>query len=116
LEKPIAILKKHIQKLAWLTLGCFSLISPYQFFNANDANNLSQEVEERIISSNEVENFSEFINSESHTISASSVITCFVAYSTPYTRVHSSYPTNSVNLQTAFRQLPNAALFCVFRI
>jgi hypothetical protein len=116
LEKPIAIIKKHIQTSAWLALVCFSLISPYQFFCANDANNLSQEVEECMITSDEVENFSEYRNSETHTTSASSVTTYFVAYSIPYTSVQSSYPTTSVNLQTAFRQRPNAALFGVFRI
>lgn len=116
LKKPISIIKKYIQALAWLVLVCFCLISPYQFFYQNELANLSQEIEECVITADEVENFSEYRNSEVHSISSNPVGQLFLAFSPSYFVINSSRQSSIINLHQDFRQPPNTALLCVFRI
>jgi hypothetical protein len=94
----------------------FCLIHPYQIFSQNKPASVLQETEECFISAGEIENFSEFKNSEVHSVFANPIGELFLAFSPSYFAILSSHQYNAINLKKDFRHQPNASLLCVFRI
>jgi hypothetical protein len=94
----------------------FCLIHPYQVFSQNKPASIFQETEECFISAGEIENFSEFKNSEVHSVFTNPIGELVLAFSASYFTIPTSHQFSAVNLKQDFRQPPNASLLCVFRI
>jgi hypothetical protein len=114
LKKPIATVKKFLKPLSWIAIALFLLLSPCQLLSSESLQD-SLELEECLLTADEVENFSEFKTTEASGVAEQSTEGNVVQVSRPVEVVLKTQQTTNCSTQISYK-IPRTILFRVFRI